>query len=97
MIEATSQVQRNPRAVFRELADDSGVILHLDTSSYHGVNATGALLWELTEDSPSYAQLVESARARFKDAPPEFDEDVEEFVLALVERDLLTLVPASEE
>lgn len=93
MIQPGSRIQRNPRAVYRQLADDSGVILHLDTSNYHGVNATGAALWELTEETPTYEQLVASARARFEDAPAELDDDVEEFVLALVERDLLQLKP----
>jgi hypothetical protein len=91
VIEPSTKIKRNERAVYRELTDGAGVVLNLDTSNYHGVNATGAVLWELTEPSPTFGELVATAMGRFENAPPELEDDVEEFVLALVERDLLEL------
>ena len=38
-----ARIVPNPRAVYRKLADGAGgVVLHLDTAAYHGVNETGA-------------------------------------------------------
>ena len=96
MIEPRTRIERNERAVFRELTDGAGVVLNLDTSNYHGVNATGAVLWELTGSSPTFGELVAAAADRFENVPPALEDDVEGFVLALVERDLLHLSPPNE-
>ena len=38
-IERDQMIRPNPRSTFRELAEGSGgVLLHLDTAAYHGLN-----------------------------------------------------------
>ena len=92
MIEATTMVHRNPRAAFRRLAEGSGgVVLHLDSSQYHGVNEVGAAIWELAEDDVAFGDLVAALRGRLDDPPTDLEADVESFLLELEERTLVEL------
>lgn len=91
MIEPDTVVRRSERATFRKLEDGSGVILHLDTTQYHGVNEVGAAIWELTEAPRSFADLVDGLRTELDDPPASLESDVDEFLRALVERNLVTL------
>ena len=94
MIDATTKIHRNPRAVFRRLAEGSGgVLLHLDSTQYHGVNEVGAAIWELTEQDITFGDLVASLRERLDDPPADLEGDVEEFLGELGERGLVDLQP----
>jgi len=88
-VEAQTVIHRNPRVVFRSLEDGTGVLLHLDSTAYHGVNRVGALIWSLLEASPSYRTLVESVRSRLTDPPTSLDQDVAEFISDLRSRGLV--------
>ncbi len=91
MIEPDTVVRRSERATFRKLEDGSGVILHLDTTQYHGVNEVGAAIWELTDAPRSFADLVEGLQRQLDDPPSGLEADVEDFLRALQERDLVSL------
>lgn len=95
IIQGNPVIRANERAVFRELADGSAVILHLDTAAYHGVNQMGTAIWSLLQAGPTFNELVAELRSRITDAPPELEDDVAEFIQALARRDLILLV-ASE-
>lgn len=83
-------IRRNPRVQARRLAESGGaVLLHLDTAAYHGLNETGWLIWESVGDGAHFGDLVRTVDEQLEDSPPELDQDVSEFVEALVERDLL--------
>jgi Coenzyme PQQ synthesis protein D (PqqD) len=86
---------RSPRAVFRELADGTGVLLHLDSTSYHAVNRTGVLIWELLEDGNDAAGITAEIRAHFEDSPPSLAEDVARYVEGLRSRGLILVERAS--
>ena len=50
MIEETTILRRNPRVEYRGMGErEGGVLLHLDTAAYHGLNEVGALIWRLLE------------------------------------------------
>jgi hypothetical protein len=91
MIEPGTVVTRSERATFRKLEDGSGVILHLDSTQYHGVNEVGSAIWELTETPRPFADIVEGLKDRLDDPPADLASDVEEFLRALEERDLVSL------
>jgi hypothetical protein len=92
VIEADTKVHRNPRAVFRRLAEGSGgVLLHLDSTQYHGVNEIGAAIWELTEADVAFGDLVTSLRGRLDDPPADLEADVESFLRELEGRGLVEL------
>jgi hypothetical protein len=91
-VKADEVVRRSERAVFRELAgNEGGVLLHLDTGAYHGLNPTGTLIWNLIGDGSTFANLVEGLRSQLTDTPADLEADVEAFVQDLLERDLLTV------
>jgi hypothetical protein len=87
-----STVTRSPRAVFRRLADEEGgVLLHLDTAAYHGLNEMGSLIWELIGDRGTVVSvLVAELKAHLDDAPPDLVDHVVEFLDALRERGLVS-------
>ena len=92
MVKADKVVRRSERAVFRELAgNEGGVLLHLDTGAYHGLNPTGTVIWNLIGDGSVFADLVDGLRSQVTDMPADLEADVEAFVQDLLERDLLTL------
>jgi hypothetical protein len=82
-------IRRNDRAVFRKLTDGSAVILHLDSTAYHGLSQVGSVIWGLLERPRPFGDLTEEVRQAFDDAPDHLDEDVAEFLVALEERDLV--------
>jgi len=95
MIDPTTRVQRGDRVVFRNLAEGGGVLLHLDTTQYHGVNELGAVIWELAETGPSFEALIESLTAKLEDPPADLVADVQEFLNDLAERNLVELGTAT--
>lgn len=85
-----SKVRRKPQVMARELAEgEGGVLLHLESGSYHGVNPVGLVIWELLEDERSVADLVNAVRDRVEDPPPELESDVMDFLTGVEARDLL--------
>jgi hypothetical protein len=93
-VEADEVVRRSERAVFRELAgNEGGVLLHLDTGAYHGLNPTGTLIWNLIGDGSTFGDLVEGLGSQLTDTPDDLEADIEAFVKDLLERDLLILSP----
>lgn len=89
------KIRRSERAVFRELADGTGVLLHLDTTAYHGVNRIGVLIWSLIDEGTTLSRLTDDVRSRVMDPPAEIDDDVEEFVRDLSSRDLILVEDTS--
>ena len=83
-------VRRNPRAVFREV-ENGGLLLHLDTTAYHRVNRTGALIWvEIGEGQP-VGGIVAAVRREMSEAPAATEDDVALYIEALASRDLITV------
>lgn len=95
-MEADVKIRRSDRAVFRELADGSGVLLHLDSTEYHAINKIGVLIWALIEDGTTLSQLTDEVRRRVLDPPDEIAQDVAEFVRALSSRDLIVVENAPD-
>jgi hypothetical protein len=90
MIDRSAILRRNPRVEFRTLAEDGGVLLHLDTASYHGVNDVGAFVWQVL-DGLTFDEVLVRVRAEVDDVPPTFEDEISGFVGELVERDLVRM------
>jgi hypothetical protein len=88
VIESDIRFRKNPQVVYRELADEGGVLLHLDSAQYHGVNSTGLAIWELLDGERTVAEVVAELRARLDEPPAALDDDVVEFLAALSARGL---------
>ena len=92
-IERDQMIRPNPRSTFRELAEGSGgVLLHLDTAPYHGLNEIGVAIWSLIQPGITFGALVDALRSQITDAPAALDDDVATFLDDLRERDLVLIV-----
>ena len=80
--------RRDNRVEYRPLADEGGVLLHLDTAAYHGLNELGARIWELL-DGVTVAELVSRLSECFDEVPPSLAEDTAKFLSQLTERGLI--------
>ena len=90
-------IRRNPRAEFRSLGEEEGgVVLHLDTAAYHGLNGVGVVVWGLL-DGITFGDLMTKLRQEFDDAPETLDQDIDRFIGALAERDLVIIGDVAEE
>jgi hypothetical protein len=89
---ADTIVEKNARAAYRRLGDDSGaVILHLDTAAYHSINESGAAIWALIEDGITFGTLLERVGSRFEVPHADLEQDLRDFLKSLNERDLVDL------
>jgi hypothetical protein len=82
------RVYRSTGVAFRE-TKEGGVLLHLDSGQYHGVNNVGALIWSML-DGRTVEEIAESVSSQVEDAPQHVDDDVRAFVDDLLERGLAT-------
>jgi Coenzyme PQQ synthesis protein D (PqqD) len=91
-IDRDQMIRPNPRSTFRELAEGSGgVLLHLDTAAYHGLNEIGVAIWSLIQPGITFGALVEALRSQITDAPAALDDDVATFLDDLRQRDLVLI------
>jgi hypothetical protein len=94
MIDQATRIRRNPDVVFRSLEEEQGgVLLHLESGEYHGLNDLGSLIWRLIENESSFADVVAGVRAQTEDAPEGVDQDVSDFLDDLNRRNLVQLLP----
>jgi hypothetical protein len=92
MIRPESKLRRNSQVVARHLAgEEGGVLLHLTSGQYHGVNPVGLAIWELIEDGRTAADVVERLRESVEDPPPQLESDVLGFLTSVHERDLVVV------
>ena len=95
MIDTTTLLQRNPRVESRSMGEgEGGVLLHLDTAAYHGLNEVGVLIWSLLEEQKPVDVLLQELREQLQDVPPGFEDEIRQFLSDLAERDLILTAPA---
>jgi hypothetical protein len=92
MREAVLQLRGD--AVEWRRVDDEVVALHLESSLYLAVNATGRLLWEPLAEGATHAQLVERLRDAHGLDADRARADVDAFLAGLREHGLLADRPA---
>jgi hypothetical protein len=94
MIEATTVLRRSPRVEYRSMGEgEGGVLLHLDTAAYHGLNEVGALIWRLLEEPKAFDTLLQELRDQLQEVPPRFEEEIGQFLGELTERGLVEPAP----
>jgi hypothetical protein len=94
MIQETTVLRRNPRVEYRSMGEgEGGVLLHLDTAAYHGLNEVGALIWRLLEEPKPFDVLLRELRGELQEVPSGFEDEIRQFLSELAERDLIFMVP----
>jgi hypothetical protein len=92
MIDSTARIRRNPDVVFRQLEEEQGgVLLHLQSGEYHGLNDLGSLVWRLTEQERTFGDIIAGVQAEAEDVPDTVEADVSAFLEGLRERDLIVV------
>ncbi len=86
-----NRIRRADHAVYHSIQPGGGVLLHVESGAYHQINEIGALIWELLQTLPSRAELLAELRTRIVDAPDCLEADVDEFLEALKERELIVI------
>lgn len=93
-MQQTEKIQRDPDVVARELGgSEGGVLLHLQTGAYHGMNSVGMLVWELIDGERTVADLTAAMRQRVPESPPELADDIVRFLERALERGLVHTIP----
>jgi hypothetical protein len=82
-------IRRNPHVVYRALAGEGGVLLHMESGRYHGLNELGALIWGLIDDGKTFDDLVADLREHLLDPPEDLAGEIDRFLVDMRERDLL--------
>ena len=71
MASASADLSQNDKCLLTELADGTGVILHLETKFYYTLNATGVAVWKaIGAGAKSEHDVIAKIVAEFEvDAP----------------------------
>jgi hypothetical protein len=89
-IELSSTLSKNENVAFRRLAaGEGGVLLHLESGEYHGINEVGCLIWELLDGERTVDVVAVDVRDGVEDPPDDLVEVVVAFLDDLRERDLV--------
>jgi hypothetical protein len=89
-IDPTHTPEKNENVAFRRLAaGEGGVLLHLETGEYHGINEVGCLIWELVDGERTTEQVAVALRDGVEDPPDDLLSLVVSFLTSLEERNLV--------
>lgn len=95
VIDEKTRVRRNAQVAAHELGgSEGGVLLHLTSGQYHGVDTVGWAIWSLLDGSRSLGELADVLRSQYPDAPDHLVNDIRAFVQDLIERNLAEVIPA---
>jgi predicted secreted protein len=61
-----SEMQPHPQALFTELDDGTGVLLHLETKFYFTLNPTAVLVWKALAEGASRGAIADKLTAAFR-------------------------------
>lgn len=89
-IEPFSKVERNGSVAFRRLAaGEGGVLLHLESGEYHGINEVGCLIWELLDGERTVDEVAVALQDGVEDPPDDLVGEVIVFLDSLRVRNLV--------
>ena len=89
-MQEVQKIKRDGDVVYRDLAAGEGaVLLHVGSGAYHGLNATGSLIWSLIDGERTRDDIVRDLRAQLEDAPSGIERDVDQFLDDLRRRKLI--------
>ena len=84
-------IARSDRAIFRTVDDGSGLVLHLDTADYYGLNQVGSLIWDLLGEGTTWESLIGDLKDSFDEPPATLESDAADFLKELHDRQLVVL------
>ena len=76
----------NPMVVLREEFDDWAILFDPDTAQAYGLNPVGVFVWKRLDGNHTITEILNELRAACKEAPPEANDHMNNFVKKLVEK-----------
>jgi len=90
VIDNDLSLRKNPNTAFRTLAaGEGGVLLHLESGEYYGLNDIGCMIWALIDGERTVTDVVDAIRSEVEDPPTALTDDVNRFIADMRQRDLL--------
>jgi hypothetical protein len=80
-----------PPQVLSRVLDGEAVLLHLGSGMYFGMNEVATRAWELITKGATFGSVLDSLLAEFEVPEDVLRGDLEKFVGALVEKQLVTV------
>jgi hypothetical protein len=90
----SSRARVPDHVVFRSFVSET-VLLNLKTGLYHGVNPVGGRMLEALERAPDVRAAAAALAGEFGVPDSHVEQDIAEFCLGLLERELIQLEPAT--
>lgn len=91
-MDGQSKIRRSDDVVARDLSPgQGGVLLHLESADYFGVNQVGMVIWDALESGRTVAELVEHVRSRVADPPAHLEADVHAFLESAAGRGVIVV------
>jgi hypothetical protein len=92
VIPPDAKIRKNDQVVARPLGEgEGGVLLHLVSGQYHGLNRVGWMLWDAIDGERTLADIVAAIRRSFERVPAHLEADVTDCLESLLARDLIAL------
>jgi hypothetical protein len=85
-------VKRNPKLVSSDI-DGEKVMMSVENGEYFGLDPVGSRIWELIENPIRVDKLIELLINEFDVAQEQCEADSIEFLLQLLEKNLLLIIP----
>jgi hypothetical protein len=80
---------RRSKAVVEQRADDSLVLVHVDTGRYYALEGTGDLIWRMCDGANTLAHIIASVSAQFAADPRTVRSDAVELLDELAREGLI--------
>ena len=90
-MKATTKAVPHGDALFTELDDGQGVLLHLQTHAYYGLNLTASRIWQLMAEGVAVRGISARLADEFEASTQELEGAVAEFAQELVDAKLVQL------
>lgn len=87
-----SRISIKPGIVLKEEPDNWGILYNPENDFSFGINPVGVLTWNLLQAckaKPTVSQLSALVQIKCNNAPPEANEEIENFLQVLVEKELV--------
>ncbi len=85
----------HPQAIWRVIEDEV-LILKLDTGQVSVLNPTGRQIWELMDGRRDLGEIVAHVQETYQVPRQQAEQDLEVFVQALLDRDMVSWSPNEE-
>jgi RNase adaptor protein for sRNA GlmZ degradation len=84
-----TEIRTHDHVLYRSIAGGGGMLLDLDRREYFALDDVAARMWEVLSDTGDVLRVVESLALEFDVERSSLQEDVEQFVQTLADRNLV--------